>query len=179
MIRRYRGLLAGLAFICCIIHPGIAHSQDSLIKTVPATLVISGGIYSCLDLWATTGFVNFQYQPGIRLWILRPHIGVLGSLSGSFMFYTGLTWPAKPFKWLLIQTGAAFGYYESGNGIRMGSPFEFRISLSVLYEFRNSFQLGLEAAHFSNANFSADNPGTESIGVIFQVPLGNERKNTQ
>ena len=80
-------------------------------------------------------------------------------------------WPASPVKWLVIQTGAAAGYYESGDGVNLAYPLEFRLTLSVLYKFRNSTQMGMEFAHISNANLGPPNPGTESISVIFRFPL--------
>ena len=172
MILNLRAALAIPAFLCLITYPGRCLAQEPLVRKESHIVSVSSGIYSCLDLWATTGYVNVQFQPGIRLWILKPQAGALASFKGSFFIYGGLVWPAKPFKWLLVQTGAAAGYYLDGHGIPMGYPLEFRLSLSILYEFRNKMQLGLEAAHISNANLSADNPGTESIGVIFQFPTG-------
>jgi hypothetical protein len=146
-------------------------SQDTLPEKEPGYLVFAGGLYSCLDLWATTGFVNLQVQPGCKLWVLRPQVGFLASFSGSYMVYAGLTYPAMPVKWLIIQTGAAMGYYESGEGLDLYYPFEFRLSLSILYRFRNFAQLGMEFAHISNANLGPPNPGTESLSVIFQFPM--------
>jgi hypothetical protein len=87
------------------------------------------------------------------------------------MIYAGLIWPASPVKWLVIQTGAALGYYESGEGVNLAYPLEFRLSLSILYKFRNAAQLGLEIAHISNADLGPPNPGTESLSVIFQLPM--------
>ena len=146
-------------------------SQDTFTKKEPGYLVFAGGLYSFLDLWATTGFVNLQYQPGCKLWVLRPQVGFQASFSGSYMVYAGLTYPAMPVKWLIMQTGAALGYYESGDGIDLCYPLEFRLSLSILYRFRNFAQLGIEFAHISNANLGPPNPGTESLSVIFQFPL--------
>jgi hypothetical protein len=146
-------------------------SQDTIPQNEQGYLVLAGGWYSCLDLWASTGFVNVQVQPACKIWVLRPQAGILVSFSGSYMVYAGLTWPAEPLKWLVIQTGAALGYYESGKGVNLAFPLEFRLSLSVLYKFRNSAQLGLEIAHISNANLGPPNPGTESVSVIFQLPI--------
>jgi hypothetical protein len=87
------------------------------------------------------------------------------------MIYAGLTWPASPVKWLVIQTGAAMGYYESGEGVNLACPLEFRLSLSILYKFRNSAQIGVEIAHISNADLGPPNPGTESVSVILQLPM--------
>ena len=150
-------------------------SQDSIPEQDRGYLVISGGVYSCLDLWASAGFVNAQIQPGWKLWIFRPQAGVLMSFTGAFMVYGGLIWPASPVKWLVIQTGAAMGYYESGDGVNLGYPLEFRLSLSILYKFRNSAQLGMEFAHISNANLGPPNPGTESISFIFQFPVRSRK----
>ena len=169
----FRFILAGMIFCCVFLQHNRAFSQDSIPPKEPGYLVISSGIYSCLDLWATTGFVNLQVQPGWKLWVLHPQLGALVSFSGAFMVYGGLVWPASPVKWLVIQTGAAMGYYESGSGIYLTFPLEFRLSLSVLYKFRNSAQLGIEISHISNANLGAPNPGTEAIGLIFQLPVRN------
>jgi hypothetical protein len=176
IVRRIPGswiVLAGMLLFCFFLQQKRVFSQDSIPVKEPGYFAISPGIYSCLDLWATTGFVNLQLQPAWKLWVLRPQIGALVSFSGAFMFYGGLVWPASPVKWLVIQTGAAVGYYESGSGIYLTFPLEFRLSLSILYKFRNSAQLGIEISHISNANLGPPNPGTEAIGLIFQLPVRN------
>ena len=167
----FRSVLTGVLLVCLFSFQKKGITQDTLKQKEPGYLVVAGGLYSCLDLWAYTGFVNVQFQPGKKLWVLRPQVGAMASFTGAFMVYGGLAWPAAPVKWLVIQTGAAVGYYESGNGIGLGFPVEFRLSLSVLFRFSNFYQLGLEFAHISNANLSTHNPGTESISIIFQVPL--------
>jgi hypothetical protein len=174
IIRRIPGIhsvLTGI-FLCCFFLSGNpVFPQDSVSQKEPGYLVVSGGLYSCLDLWASTGFVNFQVQPGCKFWVLRPQGGVLVTFSGACMVYGGVIYPAMPVKWLVIQTGFALGYYESGKGIRLGFPLEFRISLSILYRFRNYSQLGMEFAHISNGDLSGHNPGTESLSLIFQFPV--------
>jgi hypothetical protein len=167
----FRIIFIGMFFICFFLLQKKVCSQDSIPRKEPGYIVLAGGFYSVLDLWATTGFMNLQYQPACKLWVLRPQVGFLASFSGSYMVYTGLTYPAMPVKWLIIQTGAAMGYYESGEGLDLCYPFEFRLSLSILYRFRNFAQLGIEFAHISNANLGPPNPGTESLSVIFQFPM--------
>ncbi|MEI6900070.1 MAG: acyloxyacyl hydrolase [Bacteroidota bacterium] len=151
-------------------------AQDSTANDHHHYLAISAGDYSCLDLWASTGFINIQYHAPWKLWILRPQAGITGSFSGSFMAYAGLIWPAKPFKWLVIQTGVAAGYYYCGKGIDLHLPLEFRLSLALLYRFRNDLQLGAEFVHISNANLGPPNPGTESIGLVFKFPVGRKKR---
>ncbi len=166
-----KAVFAVLFVVCFLSLSKSVFSQDSIPQKEPGYLAVSGGIYSCLDLWASTGYVNVQFLPGKKLWVLQPQVGALVTYLRTVMVYGGLTWPASPVKWLVIQTGAAAGYYESGQGIDLAFPFEFRLTLSVLFKFRNYAQLGVEFAHISNANISPPNPGTESISLIFQLPL--------
>ena len=170
-ITGYRAAIAVIFIYIWIFQKERVHAQDSIPIPEPGYLVISGGLYSCLDTWATTGFFNFQLLPGCKWWVLRPQAGFLISFSGAYMIYAGVTWPARPVKWLVIETGAAMGYYENGEGINLAYPLEFRLSLSVLYRFRNSVQLGVEVVHISNADMGMPNPGTESVGLILQLPL--------
>jgi hypothetical protein len=166
MIRR---IILVLIFLSCLV-PAATFSQDTVAVKQSCYLAVNSGIYSCLDLWATTGFVDLKFQ-ALKLWVLHPVAGAQVSFSGACMVYGGLTWPATPVKWLVIQTTAAVGYYENGEGIDMGFPVEFRLSLALQYQFRNLCRLGVEFAHISNANLSTHNPGTESVSVILQIPL--------
>jgi hypothetical protein len=174
IMRRFAGSPAvcfGMLFFCIFSFQKTGYSQDTILQKEPSCLILSGGVYSCLDLWATTGFINVQFQPGKKIWVLYPQGGIMASLTGAFMVYAGLTYPAMPIKWLVIKTSAGGGYYANGNGIDLGCPFEFRISFAILFRFRNLSQIGVEIAHMSNANLSTHNPGTETISVIFQLPL--------
>ncbi len=173
-MRKVPGFLAasfGLIIFCFFLAQKSGFSQDTIRQKEPGYVLLAGGIYSCLDLWASTGFMNFQIQPGARLWVLQPQAGMLVSYTGACMVYGGLTYPATPVKWLVIQTGAAVGFYDDGKGIHLGYPVEFRLSLSVLFRFRDFTQVGCEFAHISNANMSTHNPGTESLSIIFQLPM--------
>jgi lipid A 3-O-deacylase len=168
---RFRTVIFGLIVACFSFLCKDCCSQDLVTHNEPSLLSLSGGAYSVIDAWATTGYFNVMFQPGVKLWVLRPQAGALVSFLGGYMIYAGLTYPAEPVRWLVIQTGAAAGYYHNGNGINLGMPFEFRLSVAVLYKFRNYLQLGIEASHISNANFSPKNPGSEAISVMIQIPL--------
>lgn len=163
-----KGLLLFFIPMLCAL-TGLA--REPLFRRDPAYFVTDGGVYSCFELWATTGYVHLQLQPGVKVWLLKPVAGALVSFSGSVMVYGGLTWPYAPVKWLVVETGASAGYYESGQGVQLNYPLEFRLSVSALYRFKNQTRLGASFAHISNANLGAPNPGTESISVMLQIPL--------
>jgi hypothetical protein len=171
-----RNIFTTLVIVCGFIFTlpisssqGLAQEPEKIRN--PWYASVSAGEYSCLDLWAATGFVNVMVIPSWKLWVLKPQAGFLVSGLGSYMAYAGLVWPAKPLKWLVIQTGAAAGYYESGDGIDLHYPLEFKLSIAVMFRFRNSMELGMEFDHISNADLGPPNPGTESISVVFQIPL--------
>lgn len=170
-----RIVICSVVLALLILLPASTRAQDTLRPKEPGYMSVSSGIYSCLDLWASTVYVNLQWQPGLKIWVLRPQVGALVTGLGAGMIYGGLVWPARPVKWLVIQTGAAAGYYQSGSGINLEFPLEFRLTLAVLFNFRNSAQLGLEFSHISNANLKPPNPGTEAFSVIFQFPLQTGR----
>ena len=63
------------------------------------------------------------------------------------------------------------GYYDDGNGKKLGNNIEFRTTLEVSYELENKNRLGLSFGHISNANLGDKNPGVEIISLSYQVPF--------
>lgn len=63
------------------------------------------------------------------------------------------------------------GYYDDGDGKKLGNNIEFRTTLEVSYELENKNRLGLSFGHISNANLGDKNPGVEIISLSYQVPF--------
>ncbi|MDC0056767.1 acyloxyacyl hydrolase [Alphaproteobacteria bacterium] len=63
------------------------------------------------------------------------------------------------------------GYYDEGDGKKLGNNIEFRSTLEVSYELKNKNRLGLSFGHISNANLGDKNPGVEIISFSYQVPF--------
>ena len=63
-----------------------------------------------------------------------------------------------------------FGYYDDGNGKKLGNNLEFRTSLEFSYNLKNKNRIGLSLSHISNANIGDKNPGVEIISLSYQVP---------
>jgi len=64
-----------------------------------------------------------------------------------------------------------FGYYEDGNGKKLGNKIEFRTTLEVSYELVNKDRIGISFGHISNANIGNKNPGAEIISLSYQKPF--------
>lgn len=62
------------------------------------------------------------------------------------------------------------GYYDDGDGKKLGNSIEFRTTLEVSYELENKNRLGLSFGHISNANLGDKNPGVEIFCLSYHVP---------
>jgi hypothetical protein len=63
------------------------------------------------------------------------------------------------------------GYYEDGDGKKLGNSIEFRTTLEVSYQLQNSDRIGISFGHISNANIGNKNPGVEIISLSYQKPF--------
>ena len=61
------------------------------------------------------------------------------------------------------------GYYQDGNGKKLGNSIEFRTTLEISYQLKNSNRIGLSLGHISNANLGGNNPGVEILSISYQV----------
>lgn len=63
------------------------------------------------------------------------------------------------------------GYYDDGNGKKLGSNIQFRTTLEISYQIENRNRIGLSLSHISNANIADKNPGVEILSLTYQVPF--------
>jgi hypothetical protein len=63
------------------------------------------------------------------------------------------------------------GYYDDGNGKKLGNKVEFRTTLEFSYQLVNKDRIGISFGHISNANIGKKNPGVEIISFSYQKPF--------
>ena len=63
------------------------------------------------------------------------------------------------------------GYYDDGNGKKLGNKIEFRTTLEFSYKLVNKDRIGISFGHISNANIGNKNPGAEIISISYQKPF--------
>ena len=63
------------------------------------------------------------------------------------------------------------GYYDDGNGKKLGNKLEFRTTLELSYQLDNDDRIGFSLGHISNANIGNKNPGVEVISFSYQKPF--------
>ena len=62
------------------------------------------------------------------------------------------------------------GYYDDGDGKKLGNNLEFRTTFEISYQLQNKNRLGVSIGHISNANLGDKNPGVEIISISYQIP---------
>ena len=63
------------------------------------------------------------------------------------------------------------GYYDDGDGKKLGNKLEFRTTLEISYQLKNDDRIGISLGHISNANIGNKNPGVEIISLSYQKPF--------
>ena len=63
------------------------------------------------------------------------------------------------------------GYYDDGDGKKLGNKIEFRTTLEFSYQLINKDRIGISFGHISNANIGNKNPGAEIISISYQKPF--------
>ena len=66
-----------------------------------------------------------------------------------------------------FSLGLAGGYFDHGYGVNLGGPFQFRTSGEFYVELGQRSRLVLGLAHLSNAYIYDENPGTNSLILLY------------
>jgi len=72
---------------------------------------------------------------------------------------------------LYFTPSFAVGYYDDGDGKKLGNSIEFRTTFEISYELENLDRIGISFGHISNANIGDKNPGVEIISLSYHVPF--------
>ena len=109
---------------------------------------------------------------------LKPFAGL--ELTGDSAFYLisgiylednlGDLFTGNENKWIFTPS-FGLGYYEDGDGKKLGNHIEFRTTLEVSYQLENFNRIGISFGHISNANLGNKNPGAEIISLSYQKPF--------
>lgn len=145
----------------------------------PDHLFLGAGVSGVLDDDQDALF-EAEFRPGLRIGdgLIAEDLGI-APMIGGFVTTAGAAYGYGGFgiEWLIddsyvVMPFTGIGLYNRGDGPNLGSYVEFRSGLELGYRFENDMQLGLTAAHLSNAGIGDSNPGLEIITVRFGIPLG-------
>ena len=109
---------------------------------------------------------------------LKPFVGVESTTDSAIYLLGGIYLEdnlgklliGNKNKWNFTPSFGA-GYYDDGNGKKLGNKIEFRTTLEISYQLNNDDRLGFSFGHISNANIGNKNPGAEIISLSYQKPF--------
>ena len=113
-----------------------------------------------------------------NFFFLKPFIGIETTTDSAFYFLGGIYLEdnlgklliGKENKWNFTPS-FGLGYYDDGNGKKLGNRLEFRTTLELSYQLDNDDRIGFSLGHISNANIGNKNPGVEVISFSYQKPF--------
>ena len=101
-------------------------------------------------------------------WIGRfsPTTGAFVTKKSSIYLYTGIEtdYNLGPIN---ISPSFAPGYYEAGDGKKLGSALEFKSEVKIGLDLFKNYNLGYSYSHISNNDWGDVNPGSDNQSVTF------------
>lgn len=119
----------------------------------------------------TTGLALGEYRFGDTLWILSPFVGAMGTGKGGVYTYVGFGFDVNFPGNFVFTPSFAGGYYYGGQGMNLGSWWEFRSGAELDYRFADGKRLGAGFYHISNAGIGKEDPGVELATVVLTAPF--------
>jgi hypothetical protein len=158
----------GAALICvaaALLAPRNAPAAD------PTLLALGVGAYDFLHDQTAAQF-RAELRPAQGIFFLKPVLGALVTTDRSVYAYGGLRADLLLGEHVVVMPVATVGYFDRGHGKDLGSHLEFKTGAEFAWRFADASRLGIAFDHISNAGLTHRNPGTESLLLVYSLPLG-------
>jgi len=165
-----RGAL--LLTVGAIVSISTVSARAAVAPAEPLSVALSAGSFDTAG--ANAAEVGLELRWANRLPLgLGVILGVSANEDEAVWGHLGLR---RPFalgasRWRLQPSFAAVAY-DKGESKELGQTLEFRSALELHYAFANRQSLGLLFYHLSNGSLSDVNPGSNSLVLVWAVPIG-------
>lgn len=133
---------------------------------------IGGGAFDALQGENVAGEVRAELRFGYKLFgLLKPFIGGSVTTERAVYGYGGFGVDIYLGQHLVLTPNAAVGAFDEGDGRNLGSIVEFRTGAELAWRFEDRSRLGIAVHHISNAGITERNPGTETVLIVYSIPL--------
>lgn len=158
-----------LILVALLAYAAPAPAHDWFAKD-PPLLGVGVGIAQIFDTDQNI-FWGIEYRPAFRFYHLGPWFLYGTGKNKEYYAAVGVLMNVELGRdWILTPSFGA-GYYNAANGLSLGFDAEFRSALELTKRLNNGHRLGLCFAHLSNGSLSDYNPGTETLGLFYSIPL--------
>lgn len=158
-----RVVAVGLALALATVDP--ANAEDD-----PDFLTIGIGGFDVNDDESTFQG-RIEYRSDRRFLLFKPMAGFMATGEGSLFGYGGVLIDLYFGRRWAVTPSFAVGAYEEGGGKDLGGTLEFRSAIELGYRLDDRARIAIAFDHISNASLYDANPGTESVVVIYAIPL--------
>ena len=158
-----------LLLVVWLLHaaPAAAHEW---IADDPPLLSLSTGAAQIFDSHQEL-YWGIEYRPAFRFFHLGPWLSFGTGKHREFYAAAGVLLNLELGRGWVLTPSFGGGYYNASSGLDLGFDAEFRTAVELAKRFRNGHRLGISLAHLSNGSLSDQNPGTETVGVAYSIPL--------
>ena len=162
-------ILPLVALVACaaMVLPSAAHDWFA---DDPPLLSLGAGAAEILDSHQEL-FWNIEYRPAVRFYHIGPWMSFGTGNNHEFYAAVGVLLNIEIGRGWVLTPSFGGGYYNSSSGIDLGFDAEFRSGVELSKRLPNGHRFGLNFAHLSNGSLSDKNPGTESLGIVYSIPL--------
>ena len=136
----------------------------------PPLLVAGTGAAQIFDTHQEI-YWDLEYRPAVRAFHFGPWLSFGTGKNHEFYAAVGVLADLELGRGWVFTPGFGGGYYNAASGIDLGFDAEFRSSLELSRRFRNGQRLGFVFSHISNGSLGDKNPGSETLGFNFLMPL--------
>jgi len=139
----------------------------------PAFLSVGAGVYDVMDgkETAAEGHVEYRFSESNKLWHFSPFVGMMATGEGATYGYGGVGIDIFFDNRWVLTPNFAVGLYGNGDGKDLGHAVEFRSGVELAYRFDDRSRLGLTFHHISNSRLDDQNPGAESVLLMYSIPF--------
>ena len=116
------------------------------------------------------GYFGGEYRFGDVVSPIAPFVGVQGTTDGAAYGYFGFGFDINLGPNWVLTPNAAAGVFERGSGVKLGSWWEFRTGAELDYRLPDQSRIGIAFHHMSNAGLTKENPGEESVLLVYTIP---------
>ena len=116
-------------------------------------------------------FWGIEYRPAFRIFHVGPYFLFGTGRNDEFYAAVGVLADVELGRGWVLTPSFGAGYYKASSGLDLGFDAEFRTAVEVARRFGRGQRLGLCFAHLSNGSLSDTNPGTETLGISYSIPI--------
>ena len=166
-----RRLIGGLILLSLTAGATATRAGHAWFAESPPLAVVGTGVAEIFDTHQEI-YWNMEYRPAFRFYHIGPWLSFGTGKSHEFYAGLGLLIDFELGRDWVCTPSFGGGYYNAASGLDLGFDAEFRSGLELSKRFANGQRLGLAFSHISNGSLGRHNPGSETLGLNYVIPIG-------